>query len=82
MTLPQFEMALWALKLLDMQELVDAGAIEDRDYAAWDAFKADRMTWFLMHPAKAPAVWEAIWKHQPRAEATNVIPLERRSKAR
>jgi hypothetical protein len=25
MTLPRFELALWTLKLLDMQELVDAG---------------------------------------------------------
>jgi hypothetical protein len=29
MTLSQFEQALWGLKLVDMQEMVDAGAIDD-----------------------------------------------------
>jgi hypothetical protein len=63
--LSEFEMALFALTRLDMQELVDAGAIADRDYAAWDAFHADRVTWLLMNPAKAPAVWKAICAHEP-----------------
>ena len=31
MTLAHFELALWTLTYSDMQELVDAGAIEDRD---------------------------------------------------
>ena len=52
MTLQQFEMALWTLKLLDMQELVDAGAIDDRDYETWDTFQADRMRWFLHEPGE------------------------------
>jgi hypothetical protein len=46
MTLWQFEMAVFTLTRLDMQELVDAGAIEDRDYATWDAFNADRFKCF------------------------------------
>jgi hypothetical protein len=74
MTLAQFEQALWGLKLLDMQELVDAGAIDDRDYQAWDRFSADRVTWLLMNPARAPAVWQAIWRHRPK-QPHNVIPL-------
>ena len=78
MTLRQFEMALWTLKLLDMQELVDAGAIDDRDYETWDTFQADRMRWFLMNPVKAPAVWTAIWRHKPKSQDANVIDLERR----
>jgi hypothetical protein len=77
MTLQQFEMALWTLKLLDMQELVDAGAIDDRDYETWDTFQADRMRWFLMNPARAPAVWTAIWRHKPKSQDENVIDLER-----
>jgi hypothetical protein len=40
----QFETALWTLTRLDMQELVDAGAIEDRNYATWDALtSAERL---------------------------------------
>jgi hypothetical protein len=83
MTLSQFEHALWGLKLLDMQELVDAGAIDDRDYETWDRFQADRMTWLLMNPAKAPAVWKAIWQHQPRTAEEplgQVIELRRSGK--
>jgi hypothetical protein len=64
----QFEMALFALMRLDMQELVDAGAIADRDYLTWDTFQADRVSWFLMNPAAAPAVWQAIWKHKPSSQ--------------
>jgi hypothetical protein len=81
----QFETALWTLTRLDMQELVDAGAIADRDYATWDAFKADPVKWFLMNPAKAPAVWKAIWLHKPSSQLAeppqtqdNVIDLEDR----
>ena len=64
----QFEMALFALTRLDIQELIDAGAIADRDYAAWDEFQADRVKWFLMHPKSASAVWQAIWKHKPSSQ--------------
>ena len=35
-----------------MQELVDAGAIVDRDYETWDQFQANRMTWLLMNSVK------------------------------
>jgi hypothetical protein len=68
MTLWQFETAVFTLTRLDMQELVDAGAIDDRDYATWDAFNADRFKWFLMNPAKAEAVWRAIWRHKPSSQ--------------
>ena len=85
MNLWQFEMALFTLTRLDMQELVDAGAIADRDYAAWDDFQTDRVKWFLMHPAKAPAVWKAIWLHKPSSQVAeppqtqdNVVKLKDR----
>jgi hypothetical protein len=68
MTLWQFETAVFTLTRLDMQELVEAGAIDDRDYATWDAFNADRFKWFLMNPAKAHAVWRAIWLHKPSSQ--------------
>jgi hypothetical protein len=64
------------IEALDMQELVDSGAIEDRDYERWDKFQADRMTWLLMNPAKAPSVWQAIWQHQPRAAKASAQVLE------
>ena len=83
MNLWQFETALWTLKRLDMQELVDAGAIPDRDYETWDAFKADPITWFLINPGKAPGVWKAIWLHKPSSQlaeppraADNIVDLE------
>jgi len=64
----QFEMGLRTLLSLDMQELVDAGAIVDRDYAAWDAFKADPVRWMLTaDDPTAHAVWTAIWRHRPLA---------------
>jgi hypothetical protein len=83
MTLSLFEQALWGLKLVHMQELADAGAIEDRDYETWDRFHADRMTWLLMNPAKAPPIWEAISRHRPKVD-DNVVPFEqpRREQAR
>jgi hypothetical protein len=68
MTLWQFEMAVFTLTRLDMQDLVDAGAIDDRDYETWDAFNADRFKWFLMNPAKAQAVWRAIWLQKPSSQ--------------
>jgi hypothetical protein len=60
MTLWQFETALWWLRQLDMQELVDAGAIDERDSAAWEAFQADRVGWFLSHQGNAECVWRAM----------------------
>jgi hypothetical protein len=51
--------------VLDMQELVDAGAIADRDYEAWDAFQADPARWFLKaHDDVAAAVWKAVWRRR------------------
>jgi hypothetical protein len=85
MTLAQFEMAVFTVTRLDMQELVNARAIDDRDYATWDAFNADRFKWFMMHPAKAEAVWRAIWQHKPFSQVDepaqtrdNVVDLEQR----
>jgi hypothetical protein len=63
-----FQTALWRLTHLDMQELVDAGAIEDRDYATWDAFQYDPVGWFFQHPSKADAVWKAIGSHKPSSQ--------------
>ena len=53
-----FHTALMTLMMLDQQEPVDAGALADRDYKAWDAFKADPARWYL----KADdAIAEAVW---------------------
>ena len=89
MNLWQFETALWTLRALDMQELVDAGAIEDRDYATWDEFQTDRVTWFLMHPTKAPAVWKAIWLHKPSSQTAeppqtpdNIVDLDQQRRGK
>lgn len=38
-----FDWLLWNPKLVDMQELVDHGAIRDRDYSTWDTFCDDRL---------------------------------------
>jgi hypothetical protein len=85
MNLWQFETGLRTLLVLDMQELVDAGAIADRDYAAWDAFHADPVKWFLEHPASADAVFRAIWRHrtpgsaiEAEAPPNNVVELSER----
>ena len=78
--LSKFELALRGLLALDMQELVDAGAIADRDYAAWDEFQADRVKWLLAHPVEAQAVWLAIWRHingEPSMfDTTNLVELD------
>src|SRR4051812_30485554 len=52
MNLWQFETACRCLLVLDMEELVAAGAIADRDYEAWDAFHADPLRWFITPPTK------------------------------
>jgi hypothetical protein len=78
--LERFEMALRGLVALDMQELVDAGAIADRDYATWDEFQADRVKWLLAHPVQAPALWIAIWRkvmgEPSTVDTTNLIELD------
>jgi hypothetical protein len=52
MTLWQFEMAVFTLTRLDMQELVDAGAIDDRDYATGH-LQCRSLQVDLMNPARA-----------------------------
>jgi hypothetical protein len=68
MTHWQFETALRALVRLDMQELVDAGVIVDRDYEAWDDH-----VW--------RAIWRhkpSSQMAEPPQTQDNVIDLERR----
>ena len=75
--LSKFELALRGLVALDMQELVDAGAIADRDYPTRDEFQADRVKWQLAHPIEAQAVWLAIWRHLPATiDTTNLVELD------
>jgi hypothetical protein len=83
MTHWQFETALRTLNTLDLQELVDAGVIAEGDYGTWDDFHADRVAWYLAHPAMAEYVWRAIWRHMSpgqKAETTrtqnNIVDLE------
>ena len=62
----QFDIALSNLYLLDMEELVAAGAIADRDYQAFDEFRADPFRWYLFATEeKAAAAWMAIRNHKP-----------------
>ena len=78
--LSKFELALQGLLALDMQELVDAGAIPDRDYVVWEDFQADRVKWLLAHPVEAQAVWLAIWRRvnadSSTIDTTNVVELD------
>jgi hypothetical protein len=77
-----FHTVLMTLMVLDQQELVDAGALADRDYEPWDAFKADPARWFLKaDDAIAEAVWKAIWRRRALeamvgSPRTNVIRLK------
>jgi hypothetical protein len=71
MTMWQFEAALRALSALQMHELANVGAIDEKDLATWNEFKADPVDWFLTHPHKAEAVWRAVCKHRPQPE---IIP--------
>lgn len=71
----QFDWLLWNLKLVDMQELVDHGAMADRDYQAWDAFCADRLGWYLSRPAPiADAAFKAILAHKSGKESATSPP--------
>jgi hypothetical protein len=77
--LSKFELALRGLLALDMQQLVDAGAIPDRDYVLRDEFQADRVKWLLDHPVEAQWVWIAIWRHlkgEPTFDTTNLVELD------
>jgi len=82
----QFDWLLWNLQTVDMQELVDHGGIQDRDYAAWDAFCEDRMGWYLRaSPNAADSVYKALLKHKMGKQhpkdpppPANVIPLPRK----
>jgi hypothetical protein len=80
----QFEPALRNLLALDMQELVDAGVIADRDYAGWDDFHADPVEWFMKHPAMTNDLWRAIVRHRPSSQVAeppqtqdNIIDLRK-----
>ena len=84
-----FHSALTTLMVLDMQELVDAGAIADRDYQAWDAFKADSGRWFVKADDQVgAAVWKAIRRRRALdvmvglAPDTNVVKLGRKRGAK
>jgi hypothetical protein len=77
-----FHTVLMTLMVLNQQELVDAGALADRDYEAWDPFKADPARWFLkVNDDIAEAVWKAIWRRRALelmvgTPKTNVITLK------
>ena len=53
--------------------------LADRDYEAWDAFKADPARWFLKaNDVSSEAVWKAIWRRRALevmvgTPSTNVI---------
>lgn len=65
MEFASFHTTLATLMVLDMQELVDARAIADRDYQAWDSFQADPARWFLKaNDQIGAAVWKAIWRRR------------------
>ena len=34
----------------------------------WAKFAADRVGWAMMNPAQADKLWQAIWRHDPRAK--------------
>lgn len=82
-----FDWLLWNLKLVDMQELVDHGAIRDRDYSTWDTFCEDRLGWYLSQPAHvADAVFKALLSRTSGKEAVrstppppNTLPFPKRS---
>ena len=83
MTGIQFHEALWTLMLLRREELVAEGVMEARDDAMW-AKSADRVGWAMMNPAQADKLWQAIWRHDPRAyeprgESTVVDLTQRRA---
>jgi hypothetical protein len=84
MTGIQFHEALWTLSLLRREELVAEDIIEAGDDAMWAKFAADRVGWAMMNPAQADKLWQAIWRHDPRAkelrgEATVVDLTQRRA---
>ena len=65
MEFTDFHGVLMTLMVLDQQELVGAGAIPDRDYEAWEAFRADPARWFLKADDDvAAAVWKAVWRRR------------------
>jgi hypothetical protein len=61
MNFPEFHKALRILVTLDMQDLVDAHAIDQSDAVAWNAFKADRLKWILhADQRRSEALWLAM----------------------
>jgi hypothetical protein len=84
MTGIQFHEALWTLSLLRREELVAENIMEPDDDSMWAKFAADRVGWAMMNPAQADKLWQAIWRHDPRAkelrgEATVVDLTQRRA---
>jgi hypothetical protein len=84
MTGIQFHEALWTLMLLRREELVAENIMEAGDDAMWAKFASDRVGWAMMNPAQADKLWQAIWRHDPRAkelrgEATVVDLTQRRA---
>jgi hypothetical protein len=61
MNFEEFHSALRALATLNMQDLVDADAIDQFDDLAWNAFQADPLLWILRaDQRRSAALWEAL----------------------
>ena len=86
MTGIQFHEALWTLMLLRREELVAEGVMDAGDDAMWAKFAADRVGWAMMNPAQADKLWQAIWRHDPRAKElrgeSTVVDLTQRRAAK
>ena len=69
MIFEEFHKALRLLATVDMQELVDAGAMRVGDFPTWNAFRADPARWLLRSDDDtAHAVWDAMQRHKRRGE--------------
>jgi len=56
-----FHALVMRLMLLDQHELVETGALQANDPAAWAVFRSDPARWFITaEPAKALAAWKAV----------------------
>jgi hypothetical protein len=61
MNFEEFHGALRVLATLNMQDLVDADAIDQSDDVAWNAFQADPLLWILRaDQRRSAALWEAL----------------------
>jgi len=73
MILREFHSTLRVLATLNMQDLVDAGAIDQSDDAAWNAFKADPLLWILCADERCSVgLWRAM---ERRASALPLPPF-------